>query len=692
MGERYLVTSALPYANGPLHVGQLAGAYMPADSYVRYLRLAGKDVVYICGSDEHGVPITVSAERRGVSPQQLVDHYHEAMQKAFDGFAFTFDNYSRTTLRDIHYPRAQEFFTNLYRGGFITARETEQLYCENCGRFLPDRYVEGTCPHCGCPDARGDQCESCGRWLAATELENPRCKICDGPPVARKTTHWYLELPKFADRLREWLAANTHWRDNVRKFCLSWLDEGLADRAITRDIDWGVPVPLDEAVGKVLYVWFDAPIGYVSSTIEWAQKRGEPEKWRDYWLDPDSKVVHFIGKDNIVFHAIVWPAMLMGQPESYNLPFQIPANEFLNLEGRKISTSRNWAVWAEDAVADFQVDALRYYLTANAPETKDADFSFADMATRVNSELADIFGNFVNRSLTFIKNYLGNEVPRAGALTASDEALLATAGRQLEAEAAHIEKYEMRAALAAALEIARAANKYYNDEEPWARRKTDRPRAEAILNVSCRLAASLATAFEPFTPLAAEEIRRMLSLAAPLTWEQAKTPAVPEGAPLGEIKILIEKIDEGRVESHVAALQRREGTPAEETAEKKTAAEESDKPTEEDMTETYVTIDDVKKLGLVVAEVKTCERVAGADKLLKMTVDLGGEERPVVAGIAPWYEPEALAGRKIIIVKNMQPAKIRGEESRGMLLAAQHHDVVKILVVDGDLPAGAEVL
>ena len=689
MPERYLVTSALPYANGPLHVGQLAGAYIPADSYVRYLRLAGKDVIYICGSDEYGVPITVRAEKEGIAPQQLVDRYHALLAKTFDDLHFTFDNYGRTTLREIHYPLAQRFFTNLYEGGCVKPLETEQLFCEKCNRFLPDRYVEGTCPHCGCTDARGDQCENCGRWLAAMELGEPRCKICDGRPVVRKTTHWYLELPKFADRLRAWLAANTHWRDNVRKFCLSWLDEGLADRAITRDIDWGVPVPLPEAAGKVLYVWFDAPIGYITSTIEWARKRGQPDRWKDYWLGEDTKLVHFIGKDNIVFHAIVWPAMLMGQPDGFNIPFQIPANEFLNLEGRKISTSRNWAVWAEDALADFQVDALRYYLTANAPETRDADFSFAEMATRVNSELADIFGNFVNRALAFVKNYLGNEVPRAGALQARDEELLKLVGRQLEAEAAHIENFEMRAGLAAALDIARAANKYYNDEEPGAGRERDRARAETILNVSCRVAAALSTAFDPFTPVAAAEIRRMLGLARPLSWDEAKAPAVPEGAPLGDVRILIEKIDDGKVAAQLQALEKSAGLEPEAAIpddEKETV------PTEEDMSEEHVNMDDVKKLGMVVAEVKTCERVEGADKLLKMTVDVGGEERPIVAGIAPWYEPEDLVGKKIVVVKNMEPATIRGEESRGMLLAAEHHDVVRVLALDGDLPAGANVL
>lgn len=687
MAKRYLVTSALPYANGPLHVGQLAGAYLPADSFARYLRLAGEDVIYICGSDEHGVPITVRAEREGVSPQELVDRFHNVLRESFNRLAFTFDNYGRTSDREVHYPLSQKFFLNLHRGGFVVPRETEQLYCERCGRFLPDRYVEGVCPHCGAAGARGDQCEACGRWLAAMELRDPACKVCGGKPVVRRTTHWYFQLPKFADRLRAWLAGNEHWRDNVRNFCLGWLNEGLEERAITRDIDWGVPVPLPEAAGKVLYVWFDAPIGYISSTIEWARRQGDEEKWKDYWLDPATKVIHFIGKDNIVFHALVWPAMLMGQPEGYNLPYQIPANEFLNLEGRKISTSRNWAVWADEAADDFQVDALRYYLTANAPEAKDADFSFAEMATRVNGELADIFGNFVNRALAFVKNYLGNEVPRAGALAAGDVEVLNYAASQMDVVANHIEQFEMRAALAAALDIARAANKYYNDAEPWAWRHKDRGRAETILNVSARLAATLATAFEPFTPNAAREITRMLNLARPLGWREAKTPAVPEGAPLGEVKVLIEKIDDGKVAAHVAALRRRAAEGEGAVPPTQAAA----RSTEVNMTEGTITMADVEALGMVVAEVKTCELVPGADKLLKLTIDIGREERQIVAGIAPWYKPEELVGKKIVVVKNMAPAKIRGVESRGMLLAAQHYDVVRVLTVDGDLPAGAKI-
>lgn len=686
MAERYLVTSALPYANGPLHVGQLAGAYLPADAYCRYLRLAGKDVVYICGSDEHGVPITVSAEREGVSPQDLVNRYHERIQKSFQALGFTFDHYGRTSRPEVHYPLSQQFFRNLHQAGYVNARETEQLYCEACRRFLPDRYVEGTCPHCGAAGARGDQCETCGRWLAALELKEPACKICGSPPVVRKTTHWYLELPKFAPRLRAWLEGNRHWRDNVRNFCLGWLTEGLEDRAITRDIDWGVPVPLPEAAGKVLYVWFDAPIGYISATIEWARARGTPERWKDYWLDADAKLIHFIGKDNIVFHALVWPAMLMGQPEGFNLPYQIPANEFLNLEGRKISTSRNWAIWADDAARDYQVDALRYYLTAVAPETKDADFSFAEMGTRVNSELADIYGNFVNRALAFAKNHLGGDVPRAQALTAADEQLLNAVGAHLAEEGRHIEAFEMRAALASALEIARAANKYYNDEEPWARRKDNPARAQGILNIASRVTAALSTAFEPFTPESSAAIRGMLGLPRPLTWAEAAHPAVPEGAPLGAIEILIHKIDDDKIAASLAALHGEGQAPAEKPASPPTP------PPEESMSDELCSIDDVRKLGLVVAEVKTCERVPGADKLLKMTLNLGdGKERQIVAGIAPWYEPETLVGRRIVLVGNLQPAKIRGVESNGMLLAATHHDVVRIITVDGDLPAGATI-
>lgn len=679
--RKYLVTSALPYANGPLHIGQIAGAYLPADIYVRYLRLAGADVIYICGSDEHGVPITVVAEQDGITPQEVADKYHFANKLAFERFGMSFDNYSRTSLREIHYPLAQRFFTELNDAGFITVKESEQLYCHDCKRFLPDRYVYGKCPHCGA-EARGDQCDECGRWLAALELEEPACKICGSTPEPRKTTHWYLELPKFADWLREWLGTKADWRDNVRRFCLGWIDEGLEDRAITRDITWGVPVPLPEAEGKVLYVWFDAPIGYISSTIEWAQNIGKPDLWKDYWLDPGTKMVHFIGKDNIVFHAIVWPAMLHGQTSvEYVLPDQIPANEFLNLEGRQMSTSKNWAVWLDELLDDFPADLVRYALTSNAPETRDSDFTFRDFASRVNDELADIFGNFINRSLGFIARYLGNKVPEPGQLSPEDEQLLDYTTAQIARVGELIESFEMKNAQLEAMNIARAANKYYNDEEPWARRDDDPARCGTILNVCCRVVGALSTAMDPFTPFAAKELRRMLKIGEPLAWKDAPRYEPVPGTDLGKVTILVQKIPDEEVDRQVEKL------------EAQSVAPEGEAGPEEEAIMVEVSFDDVTKLGLVTAKVLECDKVEGADKLLVMKIDLGGEERQIVAGIAPWYKPEELLGKTIVVVANMVPATIRGVESRGMLLAASVGDDenVRVLTVDGDVPPGCKV-
>jgi methionyl-tRNA synthetase len=679
--RKYLVTSALPYANGPLHIGQIAGAYLPADIYVRYLRLAGANVIYICGSDEHGVPITVVAEQEGMTPQEVADKYHFANKRAFERFGMSFDNYSRTSLREIHYPLARQFFTELNDAGYITVKESEQLYCHACKRFLPDRYVFGKCPHCGA-EARGDQCDECGRWLAALELEEPKCKVCGSTPEPRKTTHWYLELPKFADWLREWLGTKTDWRDNVRRFCLGWIDEGLEDRAITRDISWGVPVPLPEANGKVLYVWFDAPIGYISSTIEWARNLGEPDRWKDYWLDPGTKMVHFIGKDNIVFHAIVWPAMLHGQTSvEYVLPDQIPANEFLNLEGRQMSTSKNWAVWLDRLLDDFPADVVRYALTSNAPETRDSDFTFRDFGSRVNDELADTFGNFINRSLGFIARYLGNKIPEAAELSPEDKKLLYYTTAQITRVGELIENFEMKNGQREVMNIARAANKYYNDEEPWARRDDDPGRCGTILNVCCRVVGALSAAMDPFTPFAAEELRRMLKIGEPLAWEDAPRYEPVPGTELGEVRILVQKIPDEEVDRQVEKLEAQSVTPEGEAGPKEEAA----------MVE--VSFDDVTKLGLVTAKVLECDKVEGADKLLVMKIDIGGEERQIVAGIAPWYKPDELLGKIIVVVANMVPATIRGVDSRGMLLAASVGDDenVRVLTVDGEVPPGCKV-
>lgn len=555
MPERILVTAALPYANGPLHLGHLAGAYLPADVYVRYQRLKGSDVIYICGSDEHGVPITIRADNEGVTPQQIVDRYHTVMRESFRRMGIGFDNYSRTSL-PLHHRVAQEFFLTLYRKGCIRAQEVRQCYCDHCRRFLPDRYIEGECPHCHAPDARGDQCEKCGRALEPEHIIAPRCKICGAAPGMRATKHWYFRLSAFQKQLEEWQSSKPHWRGNVREFSAGWFSEGLSDRAITRDLDWGVPVPLPEAQGKVLYVWFDAPIGYISSTREWAENQGRPESWRDYWCDPGTRLVHFIGKDNIVFHAIVWPAMLMAHGD-YILPDQIPANEFLNIEGRKLSTSRNWAVWVDDYLEAFPPDPLRYYLAANAPETKDADFTWKDFQARNNNELADVLGNLVNRSLSFVEKHFGARVPPAGSPTAADRETAAAVARTCEAIGRALDDFQLRRAAAELLHLARTGNRYFNDSAPWISIKADRTRCASTLNTVVQLELALAVLMEPFMPFSAERLWAMLG--APGShrerrWHEIPHLRLPDDHPLGRRDILFRKIDDAAVEAQIARL------------------------------------------------------------------------------------------------------------------------------------------
>jgi len=463
--QRILVTSALPYANGPTHLGHLAGAYLPADIYVRYQRLQHRDVLFVCGTDEHGVAITIAAEKHGKSPKEFTDYYHDLMDKTFARAGISFDIFSRTT-EPLHYPQAQEFFKTMVNKGLLIEKTIKQLYCPNDQRFLADRYVEGTCPHCGSPGARGDQCEVCGKWIDQTTLEDPHCTTCGAQPEIRETRHFFIPLARFQKQVKEWLDTKQHWRDNVRNFCYGWIKEGLEDRAITRDISWGVPVPLPGYEDKVLYVWFDAPIGYISATRVWAKRAGRPEAWKDYWMNPDTKLVHFIGKDNIVFHAIVWPAMLMAQ-DGYILPSDVPANEFLNLEGRKLSTSRGYAVWLHEYLDRFPPDPLRYTIAANMPESKDADFSWKDFQTRNNSELADILGNFINRTLAFIQRNFDNIVPAANAPQGADQRMLDLLHSWPQKLGASYEKFEFRRATRQLMDLAREANKYFNDEQPW---------------------------------------------------------------------------------------------------------------------------------------------------------------------------------------------------------------------------------
>jgi methionyl-tRNA synthetase len=553
--EKILVTAALPYANGPLHIGHLAGAYIPGDVYVRYQRLKGADVLFICGSDEHGVPITIRADREKVSPKDVVDRYHGMMKNSFERMGVHFDNYSRTSL-PLHHKISQDFFLNLFNKGFIREQSVKQYYCPNCSRFLPDRYIEGECPHCHQPDARGDQCEACGHWLEPEQLINPKCKVCGSSPELRTTKHWYFRLSEFQKKLEDWQASKPDWKSNVREFCSGWFQEGLTDRPITRDIDWGIPVPLPDAEGKVLYVWFDAPIGYISSSVEWAQKQGTPERWRDYWFDPETKLVHFIGKDNIVFHAIVWPATLMAHGD-FILPAQIPANEFLNIEGKKISTSRNWAVWVDEYLDVFPPDPLRYCLVANAPENKDADFTWKEFQLRNNSELADVLGNLFNRHLSFVEKNFENKVPPAGILNDADKAVLKAIGEATGKIGKSLEDFQVRRATTELMELARTGNKYFNDTAPWALLKTDRTRCATVLNTMVQLQAALAVLMEPFLPFSSEKLWRMLN--APGShrdqrWDSVPDLRIPDGHPLGKREILFGKIEDAVIEAQLAKL------------------------------------------------------------------------------------------------------------------------------------------
>ncbi len=687
MARKLLVTSALPYANGPLHLGHLAGAYLPADIYVRYQRLRRQNVVYICGSDEHGVPITIMAEKEGVSPQVIVDRFHAMNKRDFERFGISFDNYSRTSL-PIHHQTSQEFFLTLYRKGLLVEKTVKQLYCPSCKRFLADRYVEGECPHCHAPGARGDQCESCGKWIDPLTLIDPRCKICGATPVVRETKHFFLSLGRFQDQLRAWLDTKTTWKDNVRNFCYGWLNEGLEDRAVTRDLSWGVKVPVEGYEDKVLYVWFDAPIGYISSTKEWAQKKGEPDLWREYWQKEDTELIHFIGKDNIVFHAIVWPAVLMGVG-GYVLPSEIPANEFLNLEGRKLSTSRNYAVWLGEYLDKFPPDPLRYCLAVNAPETKDSDFSWRDFQARNNNELADILGNFVHRSLTFVQRFFDGRVPPRSDLTEADREMLAVLESAPERIGSCLEKFEVRKGVREFMDVARACNRYFDNQEPWRTAREDRERCATTLSVCMQAVRTLAVVGYPFLPFSSERLWLMIGekgSPADVFWDEAGKIPVAEGTQLGKVEILFAKIPDEEIEPEVERLEK--------IAAELEASEREEKvsvPVTEPIGE-QIGYEDFAKVDLRVAKVKAAERVPNTAKLLRLVVDVGSEERQIVAGIAEQYAPEELVGKTIVVVANLAPKKVRGVESRGMLLAAEDSEgKLALLTLDRDIAPGSKV-
>ena len=660
--KRTLVTCALPYANGPIHIGHLAGVYVPADIYVRYLRMRGREVLYVCGSDEHGVPITIKARQQGCTPQDIVDKYHGIIKDSFEGLGIHFDIYGRTS-SEVHARNASGFFRKLYDDGKFITRESEQYYDPEAKTFLADRYIVGTCPKCGNEGAYGDQCEKCGSTLSPEELINPRSKLSGAAPVKKKTTHWYLPLQDYEAWLREWiLEGHQEWRSNVYGQVKSWLDGGLQPRAVTRDLDWGVPVPVEGAEGKVLYVWFDAPIGYISNTQELL-----PDSWEKWWKSPDTRLVHFIGKDNIVFHCIVFPAMLKAYGDGYILPDNVPANEFLNLEGDKISTSRGWAVWAHEYLKDFpgKEDVLRYVLTANAPETKDNDFSWKDFQQRNNSELVAIFGNFVNRAMVLTHKYFDGKVPVCGRLEDIDKEVLAEIPQLKASMEKNIEGFKFREALKDAMGIARIGNKYISDTEPWKVAKTDLERTGTILNISLQICADLAIAFEPFTPFAAERLRTMLG--SGLDWEVLGRPQVlPAGHRLGTPELLFAKIEDEAIQAQLDRLDR---IRAEREAAAKAEAAKQVAPQKEECT-----FEEFEKMDIRTATVLEAERVPKTDKLLKLTIDTGIDRRVIVSGIAEYYTPEAMVGKQICILANLKPRTIRGIESHGMILMAKQGD------------------
>ena len=672
---RTLVTTALPYANGPVHIGHLAGVYVPADIYVRYLRLKGEEVLHIGGSDEHGVPVTIRAKKEGCTPQDVVDRYHGIIKQAFADFGITFDIYSRTTSAT-HREHASSFFRKLYDEGKFVEQESEQFYDEEAKQFLSDRNIVGECPRCHADGAYGDQCEKCGSTLSPDELINPKNALTGNALVKRPTSHWYLPLNDYQGWLEKWiLEDHKEWRSNVYGQCKSWLDAGLRPRAVTRDLEWGIPVPVEGAEGKVLYVWFDAPIGYISNTKELL-----PNDWEKWWKDESTRLIHFIGKDNIVLHCIVFPAMLKAEG-SYIVPDNVPSNEFLNLEGDKISTSRNWAVWLHEYLVDFpgKQDVLRYVLTANAPETKDNDFTWKDFQARNNSELVAIYGNFVNRALQLTKKYFDGVVPTAGELTDYDrETLNEFAGVKEEVEKL-LNNFKFRDAQKEAMNLARIGNKYLADTEPWKLAKTDMPRVQTILNIALQLVANLGIAFEPFLPFSSKKLREMLNLES-FEWANlGRIDHLPAGHALGEAQLLFEKIEDDAIDAQIARLERI----------KKENEVNSFTPAPVAPT---VAFDDFMKLDIRVGKVLECEKVPKADKLLKFKIDDGMGGRTIVSGIAKYYQPEDLVGKEVCFIANFEPRKLKGVESQGMILSAENADGRLIVIgPQGEVKPGCKV-
>ena len=668
MSKRYTITAALPYTNGPIHIGHLAGVYVPADIFARYQRLKNNDVAFICGSDEHGVAISIKAKKEGTTPEAIIDKYHAIIKQSFADFGISFDNYSRTSA-PIHHQTASDFFKKLYEQGDFIEEISEQLYDEEAHQFLADRFVIGTCPKCGNPEAYGDQCERCGSSLNATDLIDPKSSITGSKPTLKATKHWFLPLNRYQEFLEKWILEGhkSDWKPNVYGQVKSWLDDELKPRAVTRDLDWGIPVPVEGAEGKVLYVWFDAPIGYISSTKEWAEREGKD--WRPYWQDKNTELVHFIGKDNIVFHCIIFPAMLKAEG-SYILPTNVPANEFLNLEGNKLSTSKNWAVWLHEYLQDFpnQQDVLRYALTANAPETKDNDFTWKDFQARNNNELVAIFGNFINRVAVLTQKYYEGVIPAAGEFNDIDTETLLQITELTEKIEQSLERYRFREAQQELMNMARLGNKYLADEEPWKLIKTDPERVKTVMYVALQIATALAVASEPFLPFTSEKLKRMLQLGA-ITWENLKTNAtelLKAGHLIGTAELLFEKIEDAAIEKQ---LQRLENTKLANKQEAQANTEVTVAPQKE-----LISYDDFAKMDIRIGTILEAEKMPKADKLLILKVDTGIDQRTIVSGIAQSFAPEEIIGKKVTVLVNLAPRKLRGVESQGMILMVENSE------------------
>ena len=675
--QRFTITAALPYTNGPIHIGHLAGVYVPADIYSRFLRMQGHDVAFVCGSDEHGVPITIKAKKEGVSPQDVVDKYNAIIKTSFEDFGITFDNYSRTS-GDVHHKTASDFFKKMYEDGKFIEESTEQLYDVEANQFLADRFVTGTCPKCGNEDAYGDQCENCGTSLNATDLINPKSAITGAVPTLKETKHWFLPLDQYEDFLKEWILKGhkADWKSNVYGQVKSWIDDGLRARAVTRDLDWGIPVPVEGGEGKVLYVWFDAPIGYISSTKEWAEREGKD--WEPYWKDENTKLVHFIGKDNIVFHCIIFPTMLKAHGD-YILPENVPANEFLNLEGKKLSTSKNWAVWLHEYLQDFpdQQDVLRYVLTANAPETKDNDFTWKDFQARNNNELVAIFGNFINRVVVLTNKYYDGIIPQPGDYTEVDEQTIAELKAYPSVIASSIEKYRFREAQGELINLARLGNKYLADEEPWKQIKTDEDRVKTIMYVALQIASALSIISEPFLPFTSAKLKGMLNQTGENTsttpdWDIINTreALIPAGHQIGKAELLFSKIEDEQMEQQLEKLKATK------------AANEMENQKAEPQKE-IATFEDFTKMDLRVGTIIEAEKMAKTKKLMILKVDTGIDQRTVVSGIAEHFKAEEIIGKKVTVLVNLAPRKLRGVESEGMILMTENKEG-KLVFVNPD--------